>query len=84
MVLGFAFFSGVIYSIYYPFTFALPQEFGKTFSGKNSSNVLIFYAIGEGMLVSAVGYLMMLTPLMLMVSCLIMAIINRFIIGKCM
>ena len=82
MVFGSAILLGMIYSTYYPYVFALPKEYNKTISSKNSSNIMIFYAIGEGILVSIVGYLMSWFPLMLFISCLMMMIVNRVIVGK--
>ena len=82
MVFGSAALLGMIYSTYYPYVFALPKEYNKTISSQNSSNIMIFYAIGEGILVSVVGYLMSWFPLMLFISCLLMMIVNRIIIAK--
>lgn len=81
MLYGSASLLGIIFSVYYPFVFALPKSFNKTVSSKNSATIMIFYAIGEGILVSIVGYLMeWFDPIMLFFSCLVMMIANKILL----
>ncbi len=81
MIYGSAFFLGITFSAYYPFLFAVPKIHGKMISSKNSATMMIFYAIGEGILVAFVGYLMVLVnSMMLFICCLIMIIINKILL----
>lgn len=81
MLFGSAFFLGIIFSAYYPYMFALPKSFNRTISSKNSSTIMIFYAIGEGLLVSVVGILMeKIDPLMLFICCLVMMVFNKILL----
>lgn len=83
MIFGSAFFLGALFSPYYPFLFAVPKVHGKMVSSKNSATMMIFYAFGEGILVSVVGYMIILIhPLMLFICCWAMMTTNKILLMK--
>ena len=66
VVFGSAAVLGVLFSAYFPCLLALPNRYGYVISSKNSSMMMIFYAIGEAGVSAVVGIVMsIIHPLML-------------------
>ena len=73
----FALANSVLYSFYY----SLPAEYGLKIGLADSSKFILWYSLGEIVLVSITGYLMAYThPMALFVFMLLLAIINRMLL----
>jgi hypothetical protein len=82
MVYGSAALLGILYASYVPYLYALPSKYNKIFTPNNTYNTVIYYAIGEAIVSAIIGYLMeWIHHIMLFVSLLILAIINKFVLN---
>ena len=68
----------LINSVLYPFYYSLPAEYGFRLSMHDSSKFIFWYSVGEVVLVSVTGYLMVYThPIALYVFMLLISVVNR-------
>ena len=73
----FALINSVMYSFYY----SLPAEYGLRISFNDSSKFILWYSLGEIVLVSITGFLMVYThPMAMFVFMFFLALINRMLL----
>ena len=73
----FALINSVMYSFYY----SLPAEYGLRISLNDSSKFILWYSLGEIVLVSITGFLMVYThPMAMFVFMFFLALINRMLL----
>jgi hypothetical protein len=74
---------GMIFSAYVPYIYALPSEYGLSFTETGTCNTIIAYAIGEAVVSALIGCLMdWIDPIMLFIMMFLFAVLNRFYVLK--
>ena len=83
VVFGSAAILGMLFASYVPYLYALPSRYGKSFTQEYTMNTVIYYSIGEAVISSIIGYLMLwIHPIMLLVSLLVLAIVNKWLLER--
>ena len=83
LVFGSAIGIGMVFSIYYPYLMSLPSKYNMIISEKVTSNIVITFAIGEGVAAAFVGYLMeLIHPIMLFIFIFMVSIWMFYLVKK--
>lgn len=78
LIFGSSIILGIIFSSWVPYVYALPSEFGMSFTEKGTCNTIISYAIGEAVISALIGCLMeWIHPIMLFGTMFLFSILNR-------